>query len=217
MLAVYLFTLSPSIDLDFSGIFATGAMYGGVPHPPGYPVWTIYTWLFTVLVPVSNIAWRVALSSAVAGAFACGMIGLVTSRSCSLIVEGIEAFKELDKRWENWLCGVAGFEREACLRLALLVEELFANTVAHGHGQDSDAPVRIAFDVEPGRVRLLYEDTGPAHDPFASVTPPDDAAEVEERPVGGLGVVLIAAMAKDVEYRRSDGVNRIALVVMASR
>jgi anti-sigma regulatory factor (Ser/Thr protein kinase) len=98
----------------------------------------------------------------------------------------------------------------------LLVEELFANTVAHGHGQDSDAPVRIAFDVEPGRVRLLYEDTGPAHDPFASVTPPDDAAEVEERPVGGLGVVLIAAMASDVEYRRADGKNRIALVVTES-
>ena len=110
-------------------------------------------------------------------------------------------------------CDAAGFDRDACLRLVLLVEELFANTVAHGHGQDSDAPVRIAFGVEPGRVRLLYEDTGPAHDPFASVTPPDEVAEVEDRPVGGLGVILIAAMATDVEYERADGVNRIALVV----
>ena len=113
-------------------------------------------------------------------------------------------------------CDAAGFGRDACLRLVLLVEELFANTVAHGHGQDSDAPVRIAFGVEPGRVRLLYEDTGPAHDPFASVTPPDDAAEVEERPVGGLGVVLIAGLASDVEYRRADGKNCIALVVTGS-
>jgi anti-sigma regulatory factor (Ser/Thr protein kinase) len=113
-------------------------------------------------------------------------------------------------------CGAAGFDRAACARLVLLVEELFANTVAHGHGQDSDAPVRIAFEIEPGRVRLSYEDTGPAHDPFAAVTPPDDAAEVEERPVGGLGVLLIAAFASDVEYRRVDGRNRIALVVTGS-
>jgi anti-sigma regulatory factor (Ser/Thr protein kinase) len=113
-------------------------------------------------------------------------------------------------------CDAAGFDRDACLRLVLLVEELFANTVAHGHGQDSDAPVRIAFDVEAGRVRLLYEDTGPAHDPFASITPPDEAAEVEDRPVGGLGILLIAAMARDVEYRRADGRNRIALVVTGS-
>lgn len=113
-------------------------------------------------------------------------------------------------------CDAAGFGRDACHRLVLLVEELFANTVAHGHGQDSDAPVRIAFDVEPGRVRLLYEDTGPAHDPFVSVAPPYDAADVDERPVGGLGVVLIAAMASDVEYRRADGKNRIALVVTGS-
>src|ERR1700722_11902971 len=79
MLAVYLFTLSPDIELDFSGIFVTGAMYAGVPHPPGFPLWTIYAHLFTLL-PYSNIAWRVSVSSAVAGAFACGLIALLVSR-----------------------------------------------------------------------------------------------------------------------------------------
>ena len=59
-------------------------------------------------------------------------------------------------------CLAAGLARDACLRLTLLVEELFTNTVAHGHGQDSEAPVRLVFDVAPGRVGLLYEDTGPA-------------------------------------------------------
>jgi len=29
---------------------ATGSYYAGVPHPPGYPVWTVYSWLFTCLV-----------------------------------------------------------------------------------------------------------------------------------------------------------------------
>jgi tetratricopeptide (TPR) repeat protein len=105
----YYLTLAPNLTLEDSGELAVGSQYASVPHPPGYPVWTIYTWLFTVLVPVSNIAWRVALSSAVAGAFACGMIGLITSRSCSLMVEGIEAFKELEKRWESSLCFVSGF------------------------------------------------------------------------------------------------------------
>jgi hypothetical protein len=35
---------------------------------------------------------------------------------------------------------------------------------------------------------------------------------VQDRPVGGLGVLLVAAMARQVEYRRADDRNRISLV-----
>jgi hypothetical protein len=80
VLMVYLFTLTPDVSLGFSGIFSTAAMYGGVPHPPGYPVAVWWQGLFVHLLPVSNIAWRVAVSSAVAGALACGLIALIVSR-----------------------------------------------------------------------------------------------------------------------------------------
>src|SRR6187402_2846035 len=85
----YYLTLAPDLTLEDSGELAVGSFYAGVPHPPGYPVWTLYTWLFTVLVPISNIAWRVALSSAVAGAVSCGLIALMVSRGSSMIIEGI--------------------------------------------------------------------------------------------------------------------------------
>jgi len=105
----YYWTLAPDVTLEDSGELATGSFYAGVPHPPGYPFWTLYTWLFTVIVPISNIAWRVALSSAVAGAFSCGLIGLLVSRGSSMMVEGIASLKNLDKKAENALCVVAGF------------------------------------------------------------------------------------------------------------
>ena len=88
VLAVYLFTLAPDVTLDSSGILSVGAMYAGVPHPPGFPVWTIYAHLFTLL-PFSNVAWRVALSSAVAGALTSGGIALMVSRGGTLLVEAI--------------------------------------------------------------------------------------------------------------------------------
>jgi anti-sigma regulatory factor (Ser/Thr protein kinase) len=113
-------------------------------------------------------------------------------------------------------CLGAGLAHDACLRLTLLVEELFTNTVTHGHGQDSEAPVRLVFDVVPGRVGLLYEDTGRPHNPFAAVAPPDGTAEIEERPVGGLGLVLIAALASEIQYRRADGKNLISLTISGS-
>jgi len=36
---------------------------------------------------------------------------------------------------------------------------------------------------------------------------------VEERPVGGLGVALVAAIAERVEYAHVGGKNRISLVI----
>ena len=108
-LAVYLFTLSSEVGLGNAGIFATGAMYAGVPHPPGYPVWTIYAWLFTRLLPFSNIAWRVAVSSAVAGAGACGMVALMVSRGGVMMVEGMARFRRLEPAAERWLRVVSGY------------------------------------------------------------------------------------------------------------
>ena len=75
------------------------------------------------------------------------------------------------------VCAAAGLDRAMCLRVTLLVEELFTNTVVHGHGADSDAPVRLDCEVAPGRITLVYEDTGPPHDPFAVVASPDPDAQ----------------------------------------
>ena len=104
----YLLTLAPDLTLEDSGELAVGSYYAGVPHAPGYPIWTLYSWLFTVLLPFSNVAWRVAVSSAVAAAFANGMLALIVSRGSSMMLEGIEELKNLERRWENALCLVAG-------------------------------------------------------------------------------------------------------------
>ena len=111
----YYYTLAPDLTLEDAGELAVGSFYAGVPHPPGYPVWTIYTWLFTVLVPISNIAWRVALSSAVAGALASGLLALLVSRGSSMMLEGIADLKNIERRWESGLCTVSGFVSGALL------------------------------------------------------------------------------------------------------
>ena len=108
----------------------------------------------------------------------------------------------------------AGVSADLCRKLTLLIEELFTNTVVHGHRGESDEPVRVALETAPGGIALTYEDTAPPHDPFAAVQRPDDATDVDDRPVGGLGVLLVATLARDVEYRRIDGKNHIRLVVI---
>ena len=105
----YYLTLAPELTLEDSGELATGSFYAGIPHPPGYPVWTIYTWLWTVLVPVKNVAWRVALGEATGGALAAGLLALLVSRGSSLLMEGIEELRAMAGHWESAICMVSGF------------------------------------------------------------------------------------------------------------
>ena len=106
-------------------------------------------------------------------------------------------------------CARAAVRRRDCLRLTLLIEELFTNTVVHGHGRDSDAPVRLALTVTPPAIAVEYEDTARPYNPFASVYTPGETEDVEQRPVGGLGITLVTTMAEDIGYASRDGWNRI--------
>jgi hypothetical protein len=104
---VYLLTLAPELTLEDSGELVTGAFYAGIPHPPGYPVWTIYSWLWTTLLPIGNMAWRVSVGQAFSGAIACGLLALLVSRGSSMLMEGIEELKNMTGKWENAICLVS--------------------------------------------------------------------------------------------------------------
>ncbi len=105
----YYWTMAPDLTLEDSGELAVASLYGGIPHPPGYPVWTIYTYFWANWLPFGNMAWRVALSQVTAGALACGLLGLMVSRGGSMLMEGIAQLKEIAGKWENAICFVSGF------------------------------------------------------------------------------------------------------------
>ncbi|MEJ0089834.1 MAG: DUF2723 domain-containing protein [Limisphaerales bacterium] len=105
--AAYLLTLAPEVTLEDSGELCTASYYAGIPHPPGYPFWTLYSWLWT-LVPFGNVAWRVELGESFAAAMACGLVGFMVSRGSSMLIEGIEELKKMERKWENAICIVTG-------------------------------------------------------------------------------------------------------------
>jgi len=66
-LALYLLTLSPTVNGGDSGEFITVAWVLGVAHPSGYPLHTLLAKPFTLL-PLGSVAWRVGLLSALCDA-----------------------------------------------------------------------------------------------------------------------------------------------------
>lgn len=110
-------------------------------------------------------------------------------------------------------CTRHGIADGDALRLTLMVEELFTNTVAHGHGGDCDAPVHVELGVAETHLALHYQDSAPPFDPrrHADAAAPALDAEVDARGVGGLGVHLVAKLAQSLDYDFVDGANRLRL------
>jgi len=84
---VYLATLAPNVTLEDSGELITAAAKFGVPHPPGYPLWTMTGFLISHLLPVGNLAWRINLLSAIFGAAANAVLTLLVCHSGRWLVQ----------------------------------------------------------------------------------------------------------------------------------
>lgn len=78
--AVYAWTAAPNVTLLDSGEFVVAAQHFGVPHPTGYPLWTLLAWMFQLL-PLGNAAWEVALFSGFCAALAVGLTTALVSSS----------------------------------------------------------------------------------------------------------------------------------------
>ena len=101
------------------------------------------------------------------------------------------------------------------LRLQLVIEELFTNTIMHGYGKECDEPIEIALEASPLQVTVIYEDAADTYDPAgtlaasrAQVTGP-----LEQRPVGHLGVHLVAAIVDDMRHARVGGRNQLQILM----
>jgi anti-sigma regulatory factor (Ser/Thr protein kinase) len=120
----------------------------------------------------------------------------------------LDAWKHARQFIEDF-CRGAAVPRDACLKACLVSEELFLNTVKHGHQGGSEAPVWITLTAEGGRVALGYEDCAPPFNPFSAARREMLEALAETRREGGLGVLLTQGLAASAEYAYLFGRNRI--------
>lgn len=112
-------------------------------------------------------------------------------------------------------CLRQGVADDDALRLTLIIEELVTNTVSHGHGGDSDAPIQLHLGVDGESLTLRYEDSAPPFDPVHHLSQAPTALDggAEQRPVGGLGLLLVAQMAPGMDYQALAAGNRLQLAL----
>ena len=131
----------------------------------------------------------------------------VTSRM-GMFPSRLEAWKQARSFIEVY-CRGAGVPRDSMLKANLVVEELFLNTVKHGHKGGSDAPIWISLRSDGGRLVVSYEDQAPPFNPFSATIREMLEALAQTRREGGLGVLLAHGLTASADYAYVFGRNRI--------
>ena len=80
LLVLYAVSTPRTVMLEDDGSFISSAWFAGVAHPPGYPLYILFGWLVSHLLPFGSVAWRVHTLSGLMGALTCACIAWIIIR-----------------------------------------------------------------------------------------------------------------------------------------
>ncbi|HNX33441.1 MAG TPA: ATP-binding protein [Kiritimatiellia bacterium] len=110
----------------------------------------------------------------------------------------------------------AELETSACplkarMQIELAVEEIFVNIANYAYRPEvGEATVRCAVDKEPLEVVIQFLDQGKPYNPLAKKDA-DTSLPVEEREIGGLGILLVKKSMDSIDYEYKDGKNILTI------
>lgn len=104
-----------------------------------------------------------------------------------------------------------GLDEADLFNLNLCLDELLTNSISYGYADPSGQEIHIDLRIAKGSLTLVIEDQGRPFDPFSQVPPPDLAASLDERAIGGLGIHLVRQFMDECHYEHKNGHNRVEL------
>jgi anti-sigma regulatory factor (Ser/Thr protein kinase) len=92
----------------------------------------------------------------------------------------------------------------------LAMEELATNTINFGYTDNEEHLIGVELNIESDRLVVQYVDDGVYFNPL-DVQEPDTSLPVEERPTGGLGILLLRKIADTMTYLRDHEKNLVTI------
>lgn len=100
--------------------------------------------------------------------------------------------------------------------IELVLEEAFTNIVNYAFNDKREHPIVIEFVKNLDNLEMTLIDDGLAYDPTRNEEPKTDLP-IEDRPVGGLGILLIRRLMDSVDYQRIGNKNLLTLTKNISK
>jgi len=122
------------------------------------------------------------------------------------VAESLEEFQSfLEQELEQ--LGLAPARR---LEIELVLEELLTNIIRYAYPR-YQGDIEVCYFLERNlRFCLSLRDWGAGFNPLEA-QPPDLSPDLNDRPIGGLGIYLARQLTNKIEYQYEAGANRVTL------
>jgi len=90
-------------------------------------------------------------------------------------------------------------------------DEILSNIVFYAYTGGAKGSFTVEAEPVPGGVRIVFSDSGVPFDPLKREDP-DVTLPADERPVGGLGIMMVKNLMDSVGYERKDGRNVLTVL-----
>ena len=104
----------------------------------------------------------------------------------------------------------AHFDRKTTLKVITACEEIIVNVMNYAYA-DGEGDLQIAFDDAVDYIKITFIDNGKPFNPFAEPDA-DVSLSLEERDIGGLGILMVKKLMDSVEYEYRDQQNVLTIM-----
>jgi serine/threonine-protein kinase RsbW len=110
--------------------------------------------------------------------------------------------EDLAKEWE--------LSEDLTMKINLVIEEAVSNIIFYAFKDRGKHKIRISVSLDANNLEIVLKDEGVPFNPLLQQKPDIDLP-AEERPVGGLGIFLMAQVMDDMHYTRDKNQNVLML------
>ena len=108
------------------------------------------------------------------------------------------------------IAGEMNLDMSTTMKLNLAIEEAVANVINYAYPKGTHGTVSIDALSSDKRMKFVITDEGVPFDPTTSKEI-DPTLPVEDRPIGGLGIMLVRNLMDSINYERTNGKNVLTL------
>ena len=92
----------------------------------------------------------------------------------------------------------------------LALEEIITNIISYAFSNEAEHAIILRLSIDDHQLIAEVEDDGKPFNPL-DAQDPDIGLPIEDRPIGGLGILLTKHMVDHIDYTHCDGKNLVRL------
>ena len=108
--------------------------------------------------------------------------------------------------------GETNIGTSAAQKIGIILDELLNNTISYGFDDPKGHEIQVNIELNNDHAILRVSDDGIPFNPFTH-SDPDTSLSVEEREIGGLGVMLVKKLTDSQAYQRLSDRNVVTLTI----